>query len=341
MPFHSYPDGPRTALEEHLVEALGYAVGYGNLLHLHAVVSPRHQPAVAAHLEAASKRFRVANIRIKTETSMQADATETIAVNARGDIVRDAAGRMLFRPAGHGAVLSNLNALAADIVFIRTVDNVLPESFHPFIGYHKQALGGVLLDAEGQIHGCLRELEAGRTAPDAEKLVKGLLSTPLPEDWVSRTAADKRHFLMDRLNRPLRVCAVVPNGGHPGGAPFWVAGDGGARLRIADKPEVDLSCPRQTEAWLSNPYFNPADLVCSLRDFRGNAFDLTRFQAADEWYVIDRHYRGEPIRVLERSGLWNGAMAEWNTIFVETPPETLRPVKTILELLEFPELPKS
>ena len=344
IPFHGYPDGARTALEEHVAEALGYAAGSGNLVHLHAVVSSGHERTAGAHLAAAARRFEHANVRIKTETSIQSDASRTIALDAGGAVVRDQDGRPALRPAGHGAALDNLNALRGDIVFVRTVDNVLPSAFFDFVSFHKKALGGVLFEIEAALHGCLAEISSAGAGEQAVRraaeLLEQRLSTPLPCDWPDRTREVRRRFLFDRLNRPLRVCAVVPNGGKPGGAPFWIRTPEGDRLRIVDRPEVDLTDNRQRDIWEAAPYFNPADLVCSVRDFRGNAFDLSRYRASGEWYILERLHEGEVIRVLERSGLWNGAMAGWNTVFVEAPPETLRPVKTILELLDLPALPR-
>jgi hypothetical protein len=343
IPFHAYPGGARTALEEHVAESLGYAVGYGNLVHIHAVVSPAHESMVAAHLQAAADRFRAANIQIKTDTSVQSDSTQTVALDSRGDVLRGPGGRVVLRPAGHGALLSNLNSVDADLVFIRTVDNVLPAAFQEFVSFHKRVLGGVLLEIEAEIHECLSHLSTGPADGQyirrGAEILEGRLSTPLPADWPTQPAEERRRFLIHRLNRPLRVCAMVPNNGKPGGAPVWIRTPAGERLRIADAPEVDLGCERQSEIWGSAPYFNPSDLICSVRDFRGNPFDLRRYQARDEWYVLDRFHHGEPIRALERSGLWNGGMAGWNTVFVETPAETLRPVKTLLELLDLPELP--
>ena len=343
IPFHGYADGPRTALEEHTVEALTYCAGYGNRIHLHAVVSAEHARSVCDHLSASARRFRNANIQIKTDVSVQSDSTRTLALDADGELLRESDGRLALRPAGHGAALDNLDALGGDLVFIRTVDNVLPAQFHPFVSFHKRVLGGVLFEIESAIHACLTALCADsadeQAAADAAELLRTRLFCPLPDGWDERSLESRRRFLIARLDRPLRVCAVVPNGGHPGGAPFWIRTPHGESLRIIDKPEVDFSDERSRRAWESAPYFNPADLVCSVRDFRGKPFDLREYQARGEWYVLERTRHGQPVRLLERTGLWNGAMAEWNTVFVETPPETLRPVKTILELLDLPAIP--
>ena len=340
IPFHDYPDGARTALEEHVAESLAYCAGYGNRVHVHAVVSAEHALAVTEHLELAAQRFRNANLHIKTDVSVQSDSTRTLALDAQGELLREDDGSLTLRPAGHGAALENLAALNGDLVFIRTVDNVLPEPFHATVSFHKQVLGGILLELEASIHGSLRALaEAGASQEvidDAAELLQRRLAVALPGDWRERSPESRRRFLFARLNRPLRVCAVVPNGGHAGGGPFWIRSPHGQALRIIDKPEVKLSDEQTRRAWESAPYFNPADLVCSMRDFQGQPFQLSEYQARDEWYVLERQRNGRPVRLLERSGLWNGAMAEWNTVFVETPAEIFRPVKTILELLELP-----
>ncbi|MCB9384651.1 MAG: DUF4301 family protein, partial [Bryobacterales bacterium] len=289
MPFHAYPDGVRTPLEEHVAEAVRYAAGYGNRVHVHAVVASEHADQVCRHLEGAGRKCQTANLRVKTDVSVQSSSSRTVALDAQGELLRDEDGALVLRPAGHGATLENLNALHGDIVFVRTVDNVLPDEMHTYVSSQKRVLAGVLLQIEAKIHACLTALSRGETSDDilreGVELLTGRLGVALPATWDGMARSERRGFLFERLNRPLRVCAVIPNGGHPGGAPVWIKTPEGERLRIVDKPEVDLDDKRSRSVWESAAYFNTADIVCSLRDFRGRPFDLMRFQAADEWYV--------------------------------------------------------
>jgi hypothetical protein len=228
-------------------------------------------------------------------------------------------------------------------VFVRTVDNVLPDIFKPLVCLHKKIMGGVLLALEKEIHRRLERLQGGvsesRFLDDAARFVETQLSTPPPSDWPNRSAQERRRFLFQTLNRPLRVCAVVPSDGRPGGAPFWVRDRrGSAHLRIVDSPEVRFDSEQQREIWASATYFNPVDIVGSLRSFLGESFDLWAYQDPASRMVVARSQNGRITRSLERPGLWNGGMAKWNTVFLEAPKATCRPVKTVADLLDFPDL---
>jgi hypothetical protein len=342
IPFHPYRDGPRTALEEHLVEAWLYAAPPEGAVDVHFTVGSEHRDAVEAHLASAVRRFETSGLRFSSSVSVQRASTQTVPLDSNNQPLRKENGRLVFKPAGHGALLSNLNDLAGDIVFVRTVDNVLPDTFKPLVCLHKKIMGGVLLALEREIHLRLERLQDGasevRFLDDTARFVETKLSTPLPADWPDRSAQQRRSFLFQSLNRPLRVCAVVPSDGEPGGAPFWVQDrTGSPQLRIVDLPEVNAASEDQCRIWSSATYFNPADIVCSLRSFLGKPFDLHSHQDPSSWMVVARSQQGRIVRGLERPGLWNGGMAEWNTVFLEAPRATCRPVKTVADLLDLPD----
>lgn len=352
LPFHLYDGRARTAFEEHLREAAGYAVGRGQA-RVHFTVTPEHR---ARFEEAARRLTRVvesaSGVESVVEFSVQDPSSDTLAleVGADGERIgplRSRAGRLVFRPSGHGALIANLGRLDADVVFIKNIDNIAPERRHEHAAAWKKRLGGHLLALRRRTFDLLDRLERtdfDAAAPDAaEILEEGLafcrrhLALRPPASIDSGTPAARRAFLLDRLDRPLRVCGVVENVGEPGGGPFWLplpfgSSERGESGQIVETSQIDLDSPGQAEILASSTHFNPVDLVCSLRDRRGRAYDLTRFTDPRASFVAHKKHHGRPIRALERPGLWNGAMAGWNTAFVEVPLTTFTPVKTILDL---------
>jgi hypothetical protein len=234
---------------------------------------------------------RVEQSGLEVTISEQRRRTDAVALDEDDHPVRNKDGELVFWPSGHGALLDNLNELKGDIVFIRTIDNVLPDSLKPLIHYYKQIIGGLLIKTQ-----------------------------------------EEAHARCD--NRPVRVCAMVRHNGLPGGGPFWVAdSDGRESLQIVEPAQVDRNSEKQKQIWESSEYFNPADLVCAVRDDHGKSINLLDYQNPDAYFISHKLYNNHRIKVLERPGLWNGGMARWNTIFVEVPKETLRPVKNIMDLL--------
>lgn len=339
LKFHAYPEGPRTSFEEHLVEAADYVRDAAALCRLHLTVSPDHRVLFEElQREVEQNHCRRLGVRFEVGYSVQKPATDTIAINAKGELLRDVDGRLRFRPGGHGALIENLNELHADIVFIKNIDNVQHDRVKTEVSHFKRALAGRLLLLRRAAFSHLDLLRAGdppaAALESAERFAREELhvrpgAVPLPG-----TPQCRRAFLIDRLNRPLRVCGVVPNTGEPGGGPFWVrAADGSLAVRIVESAEVDPHDADQQCIWRSSTHFNPVDLVCALRAASGRAYDLHRFIDEDAVIVASKTEGGRTVRVLERPGLWNGAMAGWNTALVEVPLSTFSPVKTVLDLL--------
>jgi len=328
LKFHTYAEGARTPFEEHLVEAAGTVRGGDGATRLHFTVSPEHRSRFDALLEAVRSRYeqRFA-ARFEVGFSVQKPATDTIAADLEGRPFRDDAGRLLFRPGGHGALIENLADLGGDVVYIKNIDNVVPEHLAGPTLEWKRALGGLLLRLQGEIFRHLERLSADPSPAEIEAAAR-FAAAELALD-----VAPARAALLRALERPLRVCGVVPNTGEPGGGPFWVrAGDGGISPQIVESAQVGDS-PEQRAIFAASTHFNPVDLVCGLRDRHGQPFDLRRHVDESAVFIARKSSGGRELQALERPGLWNGAMADWITVFVEVPIETFNPVKTVLDLL--------
>ena len=336
VPFHLEEEGVRTAFEEHLVEAALTVRAADGRTPVHFTVAPEARGDFEALLERCRPELeRRLHARFDVTFSVQERSTDTLAVGLDGLPFRTPEGALLFRPGGHGALLSNLAALGGDVVFVKNVDNVVPDSRKGPTLLWKKLLAGRLLEVERRVRRLVALLDAGDpTAPDeALSYVRETFGEGNAEPAGLPPSGRAAHVRM-LLARPLRVCGVVRNEGEPGGGPFWVRErDGRVSRQIVESVEVDLSDPRQGELWSSGAFFNPVDLVLSLRDEAGRPWDLARFVDEDAVFVSRKSHGGVELLALERPGLWNGAMARWNTLFVEVPSETFAPVKSVLDLL--------
>ena len=339
LKFHRYADAARTALEEHLVEAALYVKDAQGLCRVHVTVSAEHlEPVRALIRQVRGDHERRLGVRYDIGLSVQSESTDTIAVDLDNRPFRARDGRLLFRPGGHGALLYNLHAIQGDIVFVKNIDNVVPDRLKDTTVLYKKILGGCLVALQRELFGRLRALSdpSAGEAPvnEAARFAAERLTCLLPPGFEGRPLEERREILMNALDRPLRVCGMVKNEGEPGGGPFWVRDpDGGCSLQIVEEVQVDRKKTGQADLWASSTHFNPVDLVCGVRDFRGRPFDLERFVAADQVFISVKSHEGRDIKALELPGLWNGSMARWHTVFVEVPVETFNPVKTVDDLL--------
>jgi hypothetical protein len=336
IPFHDYPDGPRNAFEEHFVEAASYLTTAGGVARLHFTAPvearQRFEEEFAGFRGRLEARF---GIRFELTTSVQDPATDTLAADLENRPFRLEDGRLLFRPAGHGALLGNLERLGGDIVLLKNIDNVPPERLQEPTSRWKRLLVGVLVEIEEGLANLERSLAEGedRVEEGIEALRSWVAIEPPPE-IVAAGGAVRRAWLAERLARPLRVCGMVAASGEPGGGPFWVPGaDGGLYGQIVEASQIDLQKPVQAAAWKAATHFNPVDVVCKLRDSHGRPFPLASFVDPTTAFISRKSHGSRPLQALERPGLWNGSMAGWNTVFVEVPAETFNPVKTVLDLL--------
>ena len=323
--FHAYEDGARKPVEEHLVEAALYGSANG-VARLHFTVSPEHEAAFRELLsEKVATYEQKFGVRYDISFSQQRPSTDTIAVNPDNTPFRTDSGELLFRPAGHGALLSNLNDIDADVIFVKNIDNVTTDALRADTVLYKKALAGLLLEVQEQAFSHLRALRAGEADLAAvAEFVEKRLCVKWPE------GADAA--LLERLlDRPIRICGMVRNEGEPGGGPFWVANsDGTQTLQIAESSQISAD---DMALMKSATHFNPVDLVCGVKRADGSKFDLLRYTDPATGFISSKSSGGRDLRAQELPGLWNGAMADWSTIFVDVPISTFSPVKVVQDLL--------
>jgi hypothetical protein len=329
--FHRYPTENRTPFEEHLLESGAYCLGNQMPTRVHFTVSEEHLGEFKKRLEVMKKRKEWPPL-LTVEFSIQSPATQTIAVDEFNQPFRDEKGKLVFRPGGHGALIENLNQLRGDVIYIKNIDNVVSDSsLEPTIRW-KKILGGHLINIQDKIFSLLNLLEMPLSDSELAKEVERLDLGP----WLNPLVVDEKIALLKNLlNRPIRVCGVVRNTGEPGGGPFWVEGTNGIdSLQIVESAQVAANNPKQDLIFKQSTYFNPVDLVCGVKNRKGQAFDLTKFKDPSAVFISHKSVNGKNIKALELPGLWNGAMADWITLFVEVPIETFNPVKTVFDLLK-------
>jgi hypothetical protein len=337
LKFHRYPEGGRTAFEEHLVEAAQTVLDGGGVARVHFTVTADHLDRFEGFCREVRGRYEAAlGALLEPTFSCQKSSTDTLAAEVDGSPFRDAEGRLVFRPGGHGALLENLHETRGDIVLIKNIDNIQPERHRAATVHWKRILVGLLVRLQSETFSFVRRLRGGERSTDLERAARAFVhdrfgcDVSIPGDDPTAAAS----ALLSALERPIRVCGVVRNAGEPGGGPFWVREEDGARsLQIVESAEVDQHSDEQRRIFAASTHFNPVDLVCGLRDASGKPFDLSRFTNPRAVIIARKSADGRDLLALERPGLWNGAMARWNTVFVEVPAETFTPVKTVFDLL--------
>lgn len=331
LAFHAVSDGARTPFVEHLAET-ALLNGPSGVAALHFTVSAEHLPLFkaqfAAWRETLEETYRC---RFVVTYSTQKPSTDTLALDANGLPLRDDEGRLVLRPGGHGALIENLNDLAGDIITVRNIDNVVPDTRKQVNLCWSRLLTGYLLEVQEEQHALLKALHEQPHDPQVRERIVSFFADCLQTDV---SLADDAKALFDQLDRPLRVCGMVPNSGEPGGGPFWVRDARGQLTRqIVEGSQIDKSHADQADILAASTHFNPVDMVCGVRDWRGQPYDLTRFVDDDAVIITSKMQDGQNVRVLELPGLWNGGMAGWHSIFIEIPSEAFNPVKTIFDLL--------
>jgi nicotinamide riboside kinase len=339
LPFHKYGQYVATAIEEHLNETVYYCNGAGNVTNLHFTVTEMHQQLFEDIIaEAKPKVEKNSGSAINASFSYQDAATDTIAVDLDNKPFRDHHGKLVFRPAGHGALIKNLNYIDADIVFVKNIDNVIQDHVAE-IAFYKKALAGLLTDLQQQIFNCLKEIEKNEVSEkgidEIINFVQYSLNAEIIDDFPKYTLDHKIEYITEILNRPIRVCGMVKNEGEPGGGPFWVRDmKGNVSLQIVESSQVDLGNTGQKAIISNASHFNPVDLVCGIRNYKGEKFDLSKYVDHNSGFIVEKNKGGRPLKAYELPGLWNGAMAKWITVFVEVPLITFNPVKTVNDLLK-------
>lgn len=335
--FHAYNDRARTPMEEHLVEGALYAQSNGEA-NIHFTVSPEHLELFKKKVSETegfySKNF---GIKFNISFSLQKESTNTIAVTLDNEPFRNEDGSILFRPGGHGALIENLNDIDADIVFIKNIDNVVPDRLKDETVTYKNLLAGMLINMQSKTFDYLHILDSGDYNHEQLEEMADFLQTTLccrKAGLEKLSDEELAAYLHSKFNRPMRVCGVVKNVGEPGGGPFRAYNhDGSVSLQILESSQIDTSNEEYMKMFTEGTHFNPVDLVCAIKDYQGHSFDLPKFVDKSTGFISSKSKNGKELRALELPGLWNGAMSDWNTIFVEVPLITFNPVKTVNDLL--------
>lgn len=338
LKFHRYADGVRTPLEEHLVEGALYAAGKSGEVNVHFTVSTEHRDLFQKLVDAKVGEYAAKyGIQYHISFSEQKPSTDTIAADMDNKPFRDKDGKLLFRPGGHGALIENLNDLDADIVFIKNIDNVVPDRLKADTVTYKKLLAGVLVTLQQQAFKYLELLDSGHYRHDELEEIIRFVQHDLrcrKSDIKNLEDADLVIYLRKKLNRPMRVCGMVKNVGEPGGGPFLAYNpDGTVSLQILESSQIDMKDPEKKAMFEQGTHFNPVDLVCAVRDYKGNKFNLLNYVDKATGFISYKSKNGKDLKALELPGLWNGSMSDWNTVFVEVPLTTFNPVKTVNDLL--------
>lgn len=340
LKFHKAESGTRTPFEEHWVEGCVYALQKDKNVNIHFTISPQFK-AKFSKLEKQNKhKFEKAyGAKLNISYSVQEPDTDTIAVTMDNEPFRTGKGNeIMFRPGGHGALIGNLDKLKSDVIFVKNIDNVVPDHLKEATVTYKKLIGGLLISLRKQVYvyhkALLEETVSSKKYDDMLQFVVEQLQTKLPEGIGEANEDDKKAFLISKFDRPLRVCGMVKNLGEPGGGPFWVKNsDGSESLQIAESSQIELTNPDKKTIFDAATHFNPVDLVLSVKNYKGEKYNLLNYLDESTSFIAYKSSEGRDLKALERPGLWNGAMANWNTIFVEVPLETFNPVKTVNDLL--------
>ncbi len=339
LAFHWGDGKARTPIEAHIDEGIAYAEGKNGQVNIHFTISPQFENHFSEMIKQALATKDGLADHITITWSYQKEETQTVAVKPDNQLFKLPNGKILFRPGGHGALIENLNDLEADIIYIKNIDNVVVHDKSDDVNRYKRILGGYLFEVKERVFAYLERLALGadRLSDQAlEEIVTfcAAIHVEFQPDFQQLPKTDRIERLKERLNRPIRVCGMVKNEGEPGGGPFWIDLNNRPSLQIIESAAVDFSDPKQADIFKRAGFFNPVDLVCSVRNFRGEKFDLTRYIDPDAYFISEKSHEGMQLKALELPGLWNGAMADWITLFVEVPLMTFNPVKTVNDLLK-------
>ena len=342
LKFHRYSDGNRTSLDEQFVEGASYLKNKDGIVSLHFTVSPEHRQAFEKHVTKIKSQYeQFLGVTFQVSFSQQNPSTDTIALTPDNKPFRNNDGSLLFRPAGHGALLENLNNLDTDLIFIQNIDNVVPDQLKKQVIKSKKALAGVLLSLQEQVFYYQKKLKEhfdgsleSAFYAEAANFLENVLNITPPQNRYNSEKEELYHYLDKKFNRPLRVCGMVKNQDEPGGGPFFALNsDGSISLQIVENSQIDFKDPDQSSIARNATHFNPVDVVCAVRNFCGEKYNLMEFSDPKTGFISSKSKDGKVLKAQELPGLWNGAMADWNTIFVEVPIETFNPVKIVTDLL--------
>ncbi|QBN18965.1 DUF4301 family protein [Flavobacterium nackdongense] len=342
LPFHKYKQHIATPIEEHLYECTRYSSAYGHS-NLHFTVTEAHQTGFEKVIENVKRKVETeTQTQIEVSFSYQNKATDVLAVDDSNRPFREASGKLLFRPGGHGALIENLNNLEGDVIFVKNIDNVI-QSHVEINTLYKKGLAGIMIELQQQIFDYLRAIDEGQEI-DVKEIVafaKTRLNSKVSKKVFKYTLEYQKQYIKKMLERPIRICGMVRNEGDTGGGPFWIRNQKGTvSLQIIETSQIDLKNVEQATIFSRSTHFNPVDLVCGIKNYKGIKFDLLDFVDANSGFIVKKNKDGKPLKSYELPGLWNGAMAKWISVFVEVPLITFNPVKTVNDLLKEPHQPQ-
>lgn len=338
LKFHNYGNIQRTPIEEHIVEGAEYAQMSDGTVALHFTVSPEHRQLFRKKINAIKSYYEESlDIKLQIKLSEQKHYTDIIAVDEYNTPIRDENNRLVFRPGGHGALIENLNEMRSDIIFVKNIDNVVPDWMKHSTVVYKKALAGMLLELQEEVFRFLTILSSDQTevpTADIARFATERLQIILPDGFAEKGCKEQRDILFTKLNRPMRICGMVRNQGEPGGGPFYTINTHGNKsLQIVESAQVNHKDPEQESIFTNSTHFNPVDLICSTKTYRNRYFKLGNYVDADTGFIAKKSKGAQIVKSQELPGLWNGAMADWITLFVEVPLATFNPVKIVTDLL--------
>lgn len=339
LPFHSYKSHVSTAFEEHLFEASRYA-SKNSISKLHFTISKEHHQKFDAEFKRIQKIVsEKTNTTFQVSFSYQKPKTDTVAVTLKNKIFKDDDDNILFRPSGHGALIENLNDLNSDIIFIKNIDNVVIYKYEKEVAQQKKKLAGLLLMLQKQVFAYQKKIDTVEVSEEEiieiANFLYQKLNVVIHENFEKFAIKYQIEYIKDKINRPIRICGMVKNEGEPGGGPFWVKHENGTiSLQIVEASQIDKDNKLQIDILKSATHFNPVDLVCGVKNYKGEKYNLLDFVDEKTAFITLKSKNGKKLKALELPGLWNGAMANWNTVFVEVPLLTFNPVKTVNDLLK-------
>lgn len=338
LKFHRYGEVRRTPLEEHIIEGIEYARQADDNVNIHFTVSPEHRGLFRKKVMEVKRYYESAfGVKLNITFSEQKHYTDTIAVDEYNDPIRDEEGKLVFRPGGHGALIENLNDCNADVIYVKNIDNVVPDWMKHTTTIYKKVLAGLLLELQSQTFEYLSALEGPIDEKKIEEIAafaKERMHIELPDNFEAKAKNSRVRILKQKLNRPLRICGMVKNQGEPGGGPFYTRNTHGIKsLQIVETAQINRKDPKQEAILEQATHFNPVDLVCATKNYKGKRFNLRKYVDPATGFISKKTKGATTLKSQELPGLWNGAMAEWNTLFVEVPLATFNPVKTVNDLL--------
>jgi len=337
--FHQYASKATTAFEEHLIEGMNYCKNNEDEINIHFTISEQHALPIKQHLKkAVNKLEKEHQVIFNISYSAQDTSTNTVAVDLVNNPLKDENNNLIFRPGGHGSLINNINKLDADIIFIKNIDNVAKKTLQDESMLYKKALAGRMLELQENVFYALTRLKSYRITPKLLSCIELFLEVrfnhTLPKSYLSLKTKDRVNYLISVLNKPIRICGMVKNEGQAGGGPFIIKNKTGTSKQIIESSQVNLNDEEQANIWNSSTHFNPVDIICSTKNYKGEKFNLNEFVDPNTFFISKKSKNGTELKALEWPGLWNGGMANWLTTFVEVPSATFSPVKTVNDLLK-------